>query len=104
MTESGVFTHELSDAGASLWGAGMVRENGHWDTSLAMFLPTRLPVAGLHSAPTSPVQYWYHFPKSGVRLRSPKISLLPGRDTPLCGRAKFMQSALFGVITMISSM
>lgn len=61
-----------------------MRENGHLDTLLAMFLPTRLPIAGLYSALTSPVQYWYHFPQVWGEAEIPKDLLAPREGhTPL---------------------
>lgn len=54
-----------------------MRENGHLDTSLAMFLPTRLPVAGLHSALTftSPILVSFFQVKGEAEI--PKDLLAP---------------------------
>lgn len=58
-----------------------------WDTSVTMFLPTGLPDAWLHNAPTSPLQYWHHILPSLGEADIPK-DLLLGRDAPLSGAAK----------------
>lgn len=55
-------------------------QNGPWDTCVVMLLPTRLPVAWLHSARLPYSSVGIILPSPG-EAEIPKDLLTPGRDT-----------------------